>query len=448
MPFHPRIILLSLTLVFAGVGGAFITATVASAETETQPSLQSLALPSGEEMSFEVFPPLHDERTKATTPSLRVLWIAPSFGINPRHRQAAARLARRGVEVWLIDLADALFLTRSAQTLRDIPGSLVADIIDALTAPAKSAAPLVVVSNSYGAIPTLRGIHSWQQRRQALSRQQAAGLIGSILFSPSFLARVPPLGQPAEFIAELSATNSPLYIFQAANNSSRGQLPAAQKQLQHASLYVEILKGVMSVFYDKDTSAISQQRFNQVPDMILRASKQLAQHTMPQSALPLAANVKNTTRRGLDTQLKPYSGQIKAEPITLTDANGNAFTVADYRGQVTIINFWASWCRPCVKEIPSLNRLKQAMQGKPFRLISINFAESAADINDFLKMVDVDFPVLLDLDGRIAGQWKVFAFPSTFVIGPDGQIHFGVNAGIHWDTPEVMQQLQQLLPTP
>jgi thiol-disulfide isomerase/thioredoxin len=453
MPLNPRTTFFAITLFVAGVCGTISSGyagTATAAETEVQPALQSLPLPSGEEMTFEVFSPQRPQGdlVQGTAPNLRVLWIAPSFGINSRHRQAAERLAERGAEVWLIDLADSLFLTRSAQTLRDIPGSLVADIIDALSTSVEPPIPLVVVSNSYGAIPTLRGIHSWQQRRQTLDQARPAGLIGSILFSPSFLTRVPPLGQPAEFIAELPATNSPLYIFQAANNSSRGQLPAAQQQLQHATLYVEILKDVMSAFYDKDTSAISQQRFNQVPDMILRASQQLAQHAMPQTALPLAASAKATIRSGLDTQLKAYSGQIKPEPIALNDANGKPFTVADYRGRVTIINFWASWCRPCVKEIPSLNRLKQAMQGKPFRLISINFAESAMDINNFLKLVDVDFPVLLDLDGRVAGQWNVFAFPSTFVIGPDGQIHFGVNAGIHWDTPEVMQQIQQLLPTP
>jgi peroxiredoxin len=415
---------------------------MASAAAEEATTYQSLSLPSGEELGFEVFSPPQAMQP----PRLRVLWIAPSFGIKARHRQAAEHLTERGVDVWLIDLADALFLTRSAQTLRDIPGSLVADIIDALSSPAPRPIPLVIVSNSYGAIPTLRGIHAWQERRQASGQQQATGLIGSILFSPSFLTRVPPLGQPAEFIAELAATNSPLYIFQAGRNSSRGQLAAAQQQLQHATLYVEIMKDVMSLFYDKDDSLIAQQRFNQVPDLILRASKQLAQHPMPQTALALPSASKTVRDSGLDNRLKPYRGRVKPQPIRLTDSRGKPFTVADYNGQVTLINFWASWCRPCVKEIPSLNRLTQTMQDKAFRLISINYAESATDIHDFMKMVQVDFPVLLDSDGHVAGQWNVFAFPSTFVIGPDGQVHYGVNAGIHWDTPEVIEQLQALLP--
>ena len=99
-----------------------------------------------------------------------------------------------------------------------------------------------------------------------------------------------------------------------------------------------------------------------------------------------------------------------------------------------------------MEEIPSLNRLKQAMQDKSFQLISINYAEPAEKIHDFLTQVNVDFPVLLDPGGKLTGQWKVLAFPSTFVIGPDGNIQFGVNAGIHWDTDEVIQQLKALLP--
>jgi peroxiredoxin len=88
------------------------------------------------------------------------------------------------------------------------------------------------------------------------------------------------------------------------------------------------------------------------------------------------------------------------------------------------------------------------MQGKPFQLISVNYAEAPEVIRSFLSMVNVDFPVLVDPGGQLAGQWKVVAFPSTFVIGPDGKIHYGVNAGIHWDTEEVIRQLNQLLPKP
>ena len=124
--------------------------------------------------------------------------------------------------------------------------------------------------------------------------------------------------------------------------------------------------------------------------------------------------------------------------------DGKTVSLNDFRGKVVLLNIWATWCPPCVEEIPSLNRLKQEMQGNKFQLISINYAESPQHIREFMRKVAVDFPVLVDPDGKLSAQWKVVAFPSTFVIGPDGNIHYGVNAAIHWDAPEVVQQLNQL----
>ncbi|MCW9030916.1 MAG: TlpA family protein disulfide reductase, partial [Gammaproteobacteria bacterium] len=117
----------------------------------------------------------------------------------------------------------------------------------------------------------------------------------------------------------------------------------------------------------------------------------------------------------------------------------------NYKGQVTVINFWATWCRPCVEEIPSLNRLKQKMAGLPFELISINYAEDKKTILEFMRMVKVEFPVLLDQEGNFAKQWNVIAYPSTFVIDKNGKIQYGVNAAIEWDDPELIKQLKTLL---
>ena len=85
------------------------------------------------------------------------------------------------------------------------------------------------------------------------------------------------------------------------------------------------------------------------------------------------------------------------------------------------------------------------MQNEAFQLVSVNYAETPENIRAFLQKVSVDFPVLIDPQGKLTGQWKVVAFPSTFIIGPDGKFHYGVNAAIHWDTPEILQKLKQLL---
>lgn len=115
------------------------------------------------------------------------------------------------------------------------------------------------------------------------------------------------------------------------------------------------------------------------------------------------------------------------------------------KGQITIINFWATWCPPCVEEIPSLNRLKKKIKGHPFELISINYAEDKNTILNFMKKVDVEFTVLLDKNGDFANKLNVITYPSTFVIDTNGNIKYGVYAAIEWNNPEILQKLKLLL---
>ena len=132
--------------------------------------------------------------------------------------------------------------------------------------------------------------------------------------------------------------------------------------------------------------------------------------------------------------------------IDLYDSNKQHYLRKDYSGKVTIVNFWASWYPPCVEEIPSLNRLRKQMENDNMELISINYAEDPARIHQFLKNVNVEFPVLMDATGEVAAQWKVYVYPSTFVIDSNGKIRYGINAAIHWDSPEVITKLRALLP--
>ena len=85
------------------------------------------------------------------------------------------------------------------------------------------------------------------------------------------------------------------------------------------------------------------------------------------------------------------------------------------------------------------------MKGKPFELISVNYAEDRQRVENFLKQVNVDFPVLLDETGRVSADWNVLVYPSTFVISPNGKITHGVNGAILWDSPEVITQLNDLM---
>ena len=94
-----------------------------------------------------------------------------------------------------------------------------------------------------------------------------------------------------------------------------------------------------------------------------------------------------------------------------------------------------------------MNRLKMKMSDFPFELISINYAEDSQTILDFMKEVNVEFPVLLDPEGNFAKQWQVITYPSTFVIDTQGKIKYGVNAAIEWDDPEFIEKIKSLYKT-
>lgn len=370
-----------------------------------------------------------------------VIWIAPGFGSHQRVFDTALKLAVSGVEVWHVDLGESLFLTGGVTTMRGFDGHYVAGLIDA--AYAKTGKRVTLLSRSYGSLPVLKGARQWQLQH---AHDKAAYLNGAILFSPEMLSHVPALGLKPEYDPIAGASNIPIMIYQGGKRGSRWQLPNMLEKLYagNGQVFVTIMPGVSGLFYENDTAPATLTLLEDIPKKIPTALRFLGMFTVPKQALPLNASERPASR-GLDISLKPFKANPQPHVLDLFTADGIRIMRTDYRGKVTVVNFWASWCPPCVEEIPSLNNLRKKMQGKPFELISVNYAEDKTVVEQFLQRVNVDFPVLLDTDGQVSGQWGVIAYPSTFVIGPDGSIRYGVNAAIHWDTPEVVGALNALL---
>ena len=398
--------------------------------TDALANQKSLELSSGDEAVAEIYGAASDTR---------VLWIGSGFGLSDRHKQVAEDLGRQGLQVWQVDLIESLFLVRGAQAMREINASVVADLINAVSENGKYR--LLLVSGTYGSIPTLRGVHAWQA-----TKPKQRTVIGVVLFSPFMFTQVPGLGEVPQFVEVTRATSVPVFIFQAEKAGNRWHLPALVKQLNmHAPVFTEMMRGVTSLYYPEDKPPQTLKYLETVAGKIKKTISKLASQRYPLEAIPLEITP-SENKLGLDDKLKVYRGSVKPLPFSLVDVKGQQHAQKDFKGKVRVINFWATWCPPCVEEIPSLNRLREKMQGKAFELISIDYAESSEKVNDFMQKVAVDFPVLIDPDGRTAGEWQVVSFPSTFVIGPDGRIRYGVNAAIHWDTDEVVSKLNALLP--
>ena len=143
------------------------------------------------------------------------------------------------------------------------------------------------------------------------------------------------------------------------------------------------------------------------------------------------------------SDLNAWSGSTP--PLELKDLNGNTHRLADYRGKVVLINFWATWCEPCRDEMPSIQRLKTKLAGRPFVVLAVNVAESEARIADFLGKQPLDFTVLHDRNSEAMKAWRVKGLPASFVVAPDGRARYSYTGEFEWATDPVFKVMTGLM---
>jgi peroxiredoxin len=142
-------------------------------------------------------------------------------------------------------------------------------------------------------------------------------------------------------------------------------------------------------------------------------------------------------------ELKPWRGGA-TPALELADLSGNKQRLADYRGKVVVINFWATWCEPCRDEMPSMQRLKNRLAGKPFVVLAVNVGESEARIGEFLQKLPLDFTFLRDHSSAVMKAWGVRGLPASFVVGPDGRIRYSHIGELNWDDEKLLSTLARL----
>jgi peroxiredoxin len=135
----------------------------------------------------------------------------------------------------------------------------------------------------------------------------------------------------------------------------------------------------------------------------------------------------------------------QAPDFTLKSRSGENIKLSELRGNVVMVNFWASWCGPCRQEMPLLQQLHDRYQGMGFTLLGVNVDEEPAAAEKMLKEIPVNFPVLYDSDNKVSKQYQVKAMPSTFMVDRDGNVRFlhkGYKPGYE---DEYQQQIRALL---
>ena len=143
-------------------------------------------------------------------------------------------------------------------------------------------------------------------------------------------------------------------------------------------------------------------------------------------------------------ELKPWAGGA-TPPLELADLRGRKHSLADYRGKVVLVNFWATWCEPCREEMPSMERLRVSLAERPFAVLAVNLAEPESRIAKFLDTVPVGFPILLDRDTKTTRAWQAKVLPATYIVGPDGAIRYRHVGELDWSKPQVRKLILGLM---
>lgn len=135
-----------------------------------------------------------------------------------------------------------------------------------------------------------------------------------------------------------------------------------------------------------------------------------------------------------------------APNVTLKTLQGKTVHLADYRGKVVLLNFWATWCPPCRAEMPSMERLNRIFPASDFAMLAVNVEpDGNRTVPAFLQIQSHSFPVFLDTSAEAQNTYQVYRFPETFIISREGVILNHVIGARDWDDAKIVEYLRFLL---
>jgi Peroxiredoxin len=159
-------------------------------------------------------------------------------------------------------------------------------------------------------------------------------------------------------------------------------------------------------------------------------------------------------------RLEPVVVGRPAPNFTVTNLRGEPVQLADYRGKVILVNIWATWCPPCIREMPSIERLYQTVRmqpgGEDFEVLAVSVDASAdrpnalggvtrEDLAAFAADLELTFPIVHDSDRKVERMYQTTGVPETFIIGRDGNIYLKWASEAEWDSQQYVDLIRRLL---
>jgi peroxiredoxin len=137
---------------------------------------------------------------------------------------------------------------------------------------------------------------------------------------------------------------------------------------------------------------------------------------------------------------------IEAPDFALDNLEGSTMSLKDFQGKVIFLNFWATWCGPCRYEMPAMEKLWQKFKEESFVILAVNVRERKEEVSSFMKANAYTFPVLLDSRGTLANNYGIRAYPTTFLLDPEGRIVGGALGARDWASEDAFKLIKHLLP--
>ena len=140
-----------------------------------------------------------------------------------------------------------------------------------------------------------------------------------------------------------------------------------------------------------------------------------------------------------------FDEKVKAQNFGLKDLNGNVVHLEDYKGKVVLLNFWATWCVPCLIEMPSMEKLYKEFKNRDFTILAVDMQEDLQTVKKFKEKFNLSFPILLDEAGVVANYYGVMGIPATYFIDREGFLYAAAMGARDWSSEDAVQLIQHLL---
>lgn len=134
----------------------------------------------------------------------------------------------------------------------------------------------------------------------------------------------------------------------------------------------------------------------------------------------------------------------KAPPLNLKNMDGEEYNIEQSKGKWAFIHFWAAWCGPCRREMPTVQKMHQLLSDTPIDIVLINTAEDDDTVFSFLSIVTPNLDSLMDRDGLVTEKWQPRGLPATFFVSPQGTLEYIALGGRAWDKPEYLNFVKNL----